>query len=167
MGPGLLIKAILQGSFSLMVFGWAQIIMDIQPLIALITREGQLHGFSHTFTGATLIAALAAITGKYLSELGLKVLRIATKENPVSISWPVTIISAFIGSFSHVVLDAVMYNDVEMFYPWSKDNALLGMLPYEHMHLLCLVSAAVGAVLYFSIQAFVYKQPINKLDQMR
>jgi hypothetical protein len=33
MGPGILIKALLQGSFSLMVFGWAQIVMDIQPLI--------------------------------------------------------------------------------------------------------------------------------------
>ncbi len=33
MGPGILIKALLQSSFSLMVFGWTQIIMDIQPLI--------------------------------------------------------------------------------------------------------------------------------------
>ena len=32
MGPGILIKSLLQGAFSLMVFGWAQIVMDIQPL---------------------------------------------------------------------------------------------------------------------------------------
>ena len=55
MGPGILIKALLQGSFSLMVFGWAQILMDIQPLVALITSKGQLHGFSHTYIGASLI----------------------------------------------------------------------------------------------------------------
>ncbi len=35
MGPGLLIKAVLQGAFSLMVFGWAQIVMDIQPLVTV------------------------------------------------------------------------------------------------------------------------------------
>jgi membrane-bound metal-dependent hydrolase YbcI (DUF457 family) len=167
MGPGLLIKAMLQGSFSLMVFGWAQIVMDIQPLIVLITQQGQLHGFTHTFVGATLIGLFAAVTGKHLSEFGLKVLQIATKENPVYISWPVTVGSAFIGSFSHVVLDAVMYHDVEMYFPWSRDNPLLGMLSLEQMHLLCLASAAVGAVLYFSIQAFVFKRRISKLDQMR
>ena len=33
MGPGIAVKAVLQGSFSLMVFGWAQIVMDIQPLV--------------------------------------------------------------------------------------------------------------------------------------
>lgn len=40
MGPGLLIKALLQGSFSLLVFGWAQIVMDLQPLLVLLTGEG-------------------------------------------------------------------------------------------------------------------------------
>ncbi len=44
MGPGIVVKALLQGSFSLMVFGWAQIVMDIQPLFVLISGEGHLHG---------------------------------------------------------------------------------------------------------------------------
>ena len=32
MGPGMLLKAVLGGSFSLMVFGWTQIVTDLQPL---------------------------------------------------------------------------------------------------------------------------------------
>jgi len=66
MGSGILLKSLLQGSFSLMVFGWTQIIMDIQPLIVLISGEGHLHGFTHTYIGAILIAIFAALTGKYL-----------------------------------------------------------------------------------------------------
>jgi hypothetical protein len=31
MGPGLLMKVGLQGSFSLMVFGWTQVLIDLQP----------------------------------------------------------------------------------------------------------------------------------------
>ena len=69
MGPGILLKAVLQGSFSLMVFGWAQIIMDVQPLIVLLSGEGHLHGFTHTYLGATLIGAVSAITGKHAAEL--------------------------------------------------------------------------------------------------
>ena len=115
MGPGILIKAILQSSFSLMVFGWTQIVMDIQPLIVLISGEGHLHGFTHTYIGAILIAIFAALTGKYLSEFGLKTLRISENENPISIVWWVVFLSAFIGSFSHVLLDSIMHSDVRPF----------------------------------------------------
>ena len=69
MGPGLLFKAFLQGSFSLMVFGWAQIVMDIQPLLVLLTGQGHLHGFSHTYIGATLLGIVSALSGKYLGNL--------------------------------------------------------------------------------------------------
>ena len=71
MGPGILIKSLLQGSFSLMVFGWTQIVMDIQPLLVIISGEGHMHGFTHTFVGATLIALFSALSGKYLSEWAL------------------------------------------------------------------------------------------------
>lgn len=63
MGPGILIKAILQGSFSLMVFGWTQIVMDIQPLVVMISGEEHLHGFTHTYVGAVLIAIISPLSG--------------------------------------------------------------------------------------------------------
>jgi len=109
MGPGLLVKALLQGSFSLMVFGWAQILMDIQPLVVILTGEGHLHGFSHTYVGAALLAVVAAVTAKYLSEIGLWLLRIPGYEQ-VTIAWSVVFLSAFIGTFSHVAIDSIMHS---------------------------------------------------------
>ena len=38
-GSGIFIKALLQGSFSLMVFGWTQVVMDIQPLVVRISGD--------------------------------------------------------------------------------------------------------------------------------
>jgi len=150
MGPGIFIKAILQGSFSLMVFGWAQIIMDIQPLIVLISGEGHLHGFSHTYLGATLIAIFSALTGKYLSELGLRIIGITTPEHIIKIGWRTVFLSAFIGSYSHVLLDSIMHADVEPFYPVTLSNAFLGTLDYDGIHKLCLYSGLAGAVIYYS-----------------
>ncbi|HZD54496.1 MAG TPA: metal-dependent hydrolase, partial [Woeseiaceae bacterium] len=121
MGPGLFIKALLQSSFSLMVFGWAQIVMDIQPVLVMSTDEGHLHGFSHTYIGAALLAAAAALTGKYLSEFGL---RLIGHREFLPISWVVAVASAFIGTFSHVLLDSVMHSDLEPFWPLSLHNAL-------------------------------------------
>ena len=152
MGPGILIKALLQGGFSLMVFGWAQIVMDLQPLFVLLTGEGHLHGFSHTYVGATLIAIFSALSGKYLSELGLQLIGIAKKNNPIQIPWWVAFGSAFIGTFTHVALDSIMHSDVEPFYPLSQANNLLGLISIGELHQFCLYSALVGAAIYYSVQ---------------
>lgn len=137
MGPGIFIKALMDGAFSLMVFGWTQIVMGIQPLIVLISGEGHLHGFSHTYIGATLIAAFSALTGKHLSQFGLWLLRI-TPSVRVNIAWWVVFLSAFIGSYSHVLLDSIMHSDVQPFYPASQENMFLEMLSISALHKLCL-----------------------------
>lgn len=152
MGPGILIKALLQGSFSLMLFGWSQVVMDIQPLIVLLTGEGHLHGFSHTYIGATLLAIFSVLSGKHLSEFGLKLVGVARKSNPVKISWWVAFVSAFIGTYTHVVLDSIMHSDVEPFYPLTQENNFLGLITVGELHQFCLYSALVGAAIYYSVQ---------------
>ena len=150
MGPGIVIKALLQGSFSLMVFGWTQIVMDIQPLIVILTGEGHLHGFSHSYVGASLLAIFSALSGKYLSEIGLYILEL----NPnweVKIAWWVAFLSAFIGAFSHVAIDSIMHSDMEPLFPFNKDNQLLGIISVELLHKLCLYSALAGGALYYAI----------------
>jgi membrane-bound metal-dependent hydrolase YbcI (DUF457 family) len=150
MGPGILVKALMQGSFSLMVFGWAQIVMDIQPLFVMITGEGHLHGFSHTYLGACLLAVFSAVTGKYLSQLGLFLIGL-NKGWKVNIRWWVAVLSAFIGTFSHVLLDSIMHADVQPFFPITLDNDLLGLVSVHTLHKICLYSGLIGAVLYFII----------------
>ncbi len=164
MGPGIAIKALLQGSFSLMVFGWAQIIMDIQPLIVMITGEGHLHGFSHTYVGATLLALFSALTGKYLSEVGLYVFGL-NKQWQVKIAWWVAFVSAFIGTYSHVLIDSIMHTDVEPFYPFTTINQFQGLISIETLHKLCIYSGVAGGVLFFAIlaaQKFKTKRGSNK-----
>ncbi len=152
MGPGILIKSVLQGSFSLMVFGWSQIVMDIQPLIVMLTGEGHLHGFTHTYIGAILLAIFSGLSGKYLSEFGLIYIGVAKKDNPIIIKWWIVFISAFIGTFSHVFLDSLMHFDVEPFYPLRTDNTLHGIITIGQLHQMCLYSGIIGAIIYYLIQ---------------
>jgi membrane-bound metal-dependent hydrolase YbcI (DUF457 family) len=161
MGPGIAIKAVLKSSFSLMVFGWAQIVMDIQPLIVMTTGEGNLHGFSHTYVGATLLALFSALTGKYLSEVGLFILDF-NKQRQVKIAWWVTFLSAFIGAYTHVLLDSVMHHDIEPFYPFARINQLQGLISVESLHKLCIYSGVAGGVLYFSI---LWVEKFNKFSK--
>jgi membrane-bound metal-dependent hydrolase YbcI (DUF457 family) len=129
-----------------MVFGWAQIVMDIQPLAVMLTGHGHLHGFSHTYIGAMLLAVFSALSGKYLAEWGLRT--IGHPEFP-PISWGVAFISATIGTFSHVVLDSIMHDDVEPFAPFSLSNGMLGVISIQALHWLCIGTGLVGAVVYF------------------
>ncbi|TRY28672.1 metal-dependent hydrolase [Aliiglaciecola sp. M165] len=156
MGPGILIKSLLQGGFSLMVFGWSQIVMDIQPLVVLLSGEGHLHGFSHTYVGASLLAVFSGLTGKYLSELGLKILKMDFSF-PINISWSVSFVSAFIGCFSHVLLDSIMHSDVEPFFPFSFHNEFLGLISVSTLHKVCLYSGLLGAALFYGVGYFKSK----------
>jgi len=157
MGPGILIKALLQGSFSLMVFGWAQIVMDLQPLFVLLTGEGHLHGFSHTYVGATLLGIFSTLSGKYLSELGLKLIGVAKENSPIKITWWIAFGSALTGTYSHVVLDSIMHSDIEPFYPLSQANSILGFISVNELHQFCLYSAFAGTAIYYSLQYVLKK----------
>ncbi len=149
MGPGLVVKACMQSAFSLMVFGWTQILIDIQPLIVMITGKGELHGFSHTYIGATFIAIVSALSGKYLGEIGLRIFRMS-EYNPIG--WRVAIASAFIGGYSHVFIDSIMHSDITPLSPFSDKSIFYGVVNIDTLHILCIVSAAVGGVVFYMIE---------------
>ena len=148
-GPGLAIKSLMQKKFSLMVFGWSQIVIDIQPLLVILSGRGTVHGFTHTYLGATLIALFCAFSGKYLGEIGLKIIR---KKEYLPISWKVAFISAFIGTYSHVLLDSVMHYDVIPFSPFWKSNILLSIVSVNTLNIFCLASGLIGIVIYYLIE---------------
>ncbi|MCH7772021.1 MAG: DUF4184 family protein [Bacteroidetes bacterium] len=159
MGPGILIKAILQGFFSLIIFGWAQILMDLQPLFVIITGQGNLHGFSHTYIGATLIALISAFTGKWIYEMVMVFIKSDFTEYqkklfdvPKKLTTGVCIVSAFIGTYSHVLLDSIMHSDVEPFYPINLENNLHFILSIENLYKLCVYTGIVGSLIYFLIR---------------
>jgi hypothetical protein len=163
MGPGLLVKAILRGSFSLMVFGWTQVLMDVQPLIVMVTGQGELHGYTHTYLGAVLIGAAAAVTGKPVFEWSLSAAA-PTRRRRVRVTWRVVLLSGFLGSASHVALDSIMHSDVRPFAPVSSSNALLGLLSRSELHDVLIYSGMVGMVLYLVASA-IASRPNKRFQQ--
>lgn len=103
LGPAVILKGVLNHRFSFMVFGGTQVLMDIEPLLGLMYGWDILHGPTHTFIGATGIALGATILGKPISNFALSRLNIPHKR----ITWSVSALSAFIGAWSHIVLDSI------------------------------------------------------------
>ena len=146
MGAGIAVKAVLRNRFSLVVFGGSQIIMDIQPLIVLLGYKAELHGLTHTIFGAALIALFCGLTGKPIGELFLRLIQWPKQR---LISWRVSFISAFIGTYSHIALDSIMHSDVTLWLPFTSASPLYGIISVKTLHILCWIGVVVGGVAYY------------------
>jgi membrane-bound metal-dependent hydrolase YbcI (DUF457 family) len=140
LGPGALFKAVGGRRFSFMIFGGSQVLMDIEPLIRMARHDGILHGTSHTVLGAFAVGIVAAAGGRPVSEFVLRLLRIPHH----SLTWKVSFISAFIGTYSHILLDAVMHKDMSPLWPFMAGNTLLDVMPLLWLHILCVLSGLLG-----------------------
>ena len=68
------------------------------------------------------------------------------------VSWMSAGMGAFLGTFSHVFLDALMHSDMRPWAPFGDANGLLGLVPIGSLHLACVVLGAIGALLYLARQ---------------
>jgi hypothetical protein len=142
LGPGAALKALGGARFSFVVFGGAQVLMDIEPLARMIRGDSFLHGYTHTLAGATAIGALATLTGRPIGSAFLRLLRIEREP----IAWGACIAGAFLGTYSHIALDALMHPDIRPWWPLSDANPWLGAVSLGALHAGCLALGALGAI---------------------
>jgi membrane-bound metal-dependent hydrolase YbcI (DUF457 family) len=147
MGPGIAVKAVMLDKFSLVTYGCAQIVMDMQPLVVMLTNRGDIHGWTHTFVAALGLGALAALIGKYLTPWLLHLLTFGRHARMV-VPWRVAILSALVGTLSHVLLDAFVHPDVKPFWPFTRANPLDFGITMNGMINFCIISGGIGLVVY-------------------
>ncbi|MET3008658.1 metal-dependent hydrolase [Stenotrophomonas koreensis] len=140
LGPGLALKALGGRHFSLMVFAGAQVLMDIEPLLGLLGLIDSLHGVSHSLAGALLIGLLATLTGR---PIGNRMLRLLRWPAP-PIDWPAAALGAFVGSLSHIALDALMHADIQPLWPLTTANPLRDALSWSALHGGCALLGLLG-----------------------
>ncbi|KRA72937.1 hypothetical protein ASD78_15095 [Lysobacter sp. Root667] len=154
LGPGLAFKAIGGRRFSFMVFGGAQVLMDIEPLLGILRGWPVLHGPTHTVWGALPIGLLAGAIGRPISAACLRSLRIPH----APFTWPASFAGALLGTYSHVLLDAIMHSDLQPVWPLSPANPLLRWISVDQLHLACM---ALGL---FGVAAIVLRAAWNRLE---
>jgi len=160
MGLACPVKAVAGNGFSLMIFGLAQIAMDIQPLVHLLRGEGVIHGISHSYLGATVIALIAVLTGRPLCNYLLNNWKPDPQQRFESwlrgsptITWRTATITAFIATYSHVLIDSMIHSDVLPFAPFSDRNPQLNVMSFDAMHILCVGVGLLGIVGWMVVYA--------------
>jgi hypothetical protein len=151
MGPGAAFKALGGRRFSLMVFGFSQVAMDVEPLIRMVRGDFVIHGASHTYLGAAAIALVSLVMGRPVCQGLLRAWNrsprsgiLARLQAPTTIPWSAAAVAALVGTYSHVALDSVMHADMQPFLPFFVENGLWGLLSVESLHNLCLAMGGGG-----------------------
>jgi hypothetical protein len=63
-GPAMLLKAVIPDRFSLFIFCYSQVVMDLEVVYKiLVSHQLPLHGLSHSYLGAFLLGFSAELPG--------------------------------------------------------------------------------------------------------
>lgn len=159
MGVALIAKPGFNRHFSVMTFGVAQIAMDIEPGVRMLTGGDVLHGPTHTILGALAIACLVMLVGRGICSY---LLRNWNREvthyglhrlvQPETVSKTALMSGAFIGTLSHVALDSLIYLDIQPLLPFSRANPLLGLVTHDAVYELCAIAAVLGTVAWLALR---------------
>lgn len=155
MGPGLALKAVAGERFCLLAFGVAQVAMDLEPLVGILSGSDVLHGTSHTYLAAIPIGLAAAVITPILcrpllrrwNDL-LRNYRLPRLAGADSFAKSALVFGALAGTLSHVALDSLMHHDIRPLAPLSEANGLLGAVSLDTLHFACVAAGVAGFVVW-------------------
>ena len=133
------------------------VLVDIDFFLFLL-QQTPLHGFLHSFLGATLLALLLIVVVRLAPDTVRKIkswFRWETDSNLGSVA-----IGAFLGAYSHVLLDSFLYSDMKPFQPFSGNP----FLPEEgtlHIRLIYVITG-VSTFLLLALYVMKYGKAVNE-----
>lgn len=153
MGAALIVKSAAQKHLSLITFGIAQIMIDIEPFIGMMRQSDILHGPTHTLWGAITIGFLVALVSpticrpilrRYNQEVTTYKLRwLSEPIEPTRVAiWS----GALWGTLSHIILDSFMHDDMRPLAPFSDANPLLHVISHDGVYQLCVALGVIGCI---------------------
>ncbi len=159
MGAALIVKPALNRHFSVITFGIAQVAMDIEPGVGMLTGAEVLHGPSHTIVGALISALLVMLFAPCICNFLLRRwnrevehYKLHWLEEALPVSKMAVIAGALIGTFSHVLLDSFMHHDIKPLSPFSEANPLMGLMTHDGVYQFCTIAGVLGAVAWLGIK---------------
>ena len=158
MGAALIVKPGLTRHFSVITFGIAQVAMDIEPGVGMLTGADVLHGPTHTILGALVIASLVMLIApgvcSYLLQKWNKEVthhKLPWLVQSEVVSKIAVITGAFFGTLSHVFLDSLMHLDIHPLLPFSRANPLIGLISHDWVYQLCSIAGLLGVVAWLAM----------------
>ena len=137
LGPTLLIGLLLFSFLNLFSFLVASVIVDLEPFYLMTQHVPYLHGFFHSYLGASILAIPLAIGTYSLRGWLEKILeQFLIKQRS---SFSKILFSSLLGAYSHVFLDSFLYGEMKPFSP-LEFNPFLNLVSASTVYGFCGIS---------------------------
>lgn len=135
-GPGLLLKAAAPGAISFAAFVAANVVIDVESLVNLVSGTHPVHATLHTFAGSLAVGALVGVAIGFAGRW---------RASPSS-EWAPrpAFAGGILGGATHPVLDGIMHADIRPFLPLTAENPLYRVVGLDALHAVCAVAGLVG-----------------------
>ncbi len=163
-GPALLIGVVLLPVIDLSTIIIASVVLDLEPLaVLLLNLPMPLHGFFHTYLGATIVAVLLSISlwpfRSYLNMI-VSLFGIHQESNLRAI-----VIASIIGTYTHVLLDSFLYAEMNPLYP-ILGNPFLGLVSSQFIYNLCVFAGFLGFAGFLVYFLYTISKPKASQQQL-
>ncbi len=149
LGAGALVKSIAPLYVSFTAFAVSNVLIDVEPLVRMLglLDDTILHGPTHTYPGAVVIAALTWPAIR-LWDRTAAALHLTSLRPPALPTWMI-LTSALIGTVSHVLLDSRMHADMAAVRAMVGDPTARD-LPPAAVEWLCVEFAWYALLIYLA-----------------
>jgi len=156
---GVAVKSVFNKHFSWSIFALTNIIIDVEVIYYILTIGEASHKFFHTLIGSTIVALSCAIIGIPICERLLKFwnknlqnVKSLEKLKWLSTDTNISVVSsftgAFVGAYSHIILDSLMHFDVKPFEPFFS-KTFVGIISSDLLHILLVGLFFFGLIVFF------------------
>lgn len=160
-GPGLLVKGLAPWRTSWIAFALANVLIDLEALLNMLSGRTPLHGALHSLVGGSMIGLLSGLA---LAGLGWLIERLPAAARfarrlprmlRAEIAWTPALLGGLLGGATHPLIDALIHPDLVPFAPFHPQNPLLGLITPSTLINLLLVAGGLGilGILWFASRA--------------
>ena len=115
----------------------ANVLIDLESVVNLVTGRHPVHAELHTFAASLGVGVVA----------GVAVALVGRWRRRRDAEWAVrpALAGGVAGGLGQPLLDGIMHGDIRPFLPVTADNPLFRIIGLDALHTACLVTGAVGA----------------------
>ena len=134
---------------------YGSILVDLEPAIVMFLRLNRpLHGFTHSILGVLLLLPIVYAVS-YITRWLLPDIDLFFTSKKREFKFRLVVVSALIGSFSHIFLDSFLYPEMNLAWPLPYWNPLLNtelsLTIYEFCSLAFIIAIPVIVVRRFGL----------------
>ena len=133
------------------------IIVDIHAIIIFFFSLPQpLHGPLHSFLIATILGVLTGVFVHLTQNFWNKITTFCKWEQKTTLRSK--IFWAVLMCYSHVFLDAFLYPEMNLWWPFLNGNPLYGILSSPTVYLICTIGIVLGIIEYIFYLIYYFKK---------